>query len=302
MSSDIKDRFLKRVKYKDKRIESFEADFNRWFGGFSKEEQIVVKTLLESFDYYSLQFINVQLQLLYNRLTDDYHVSDLDAAFTPIKKKNGQFNSSTQYYSDFNRINCINKKSCFDDIKLIDQTIWEKIENLVIVDDICGTGDSLKSFLEFTQRDYSGKTIYYIVIHALEAGENYLREIEEKYNTTIVLITSNCRGKAFELDEVRAIEGAKETIEQFSEDQDINKKYMMGYKDSQGLVAFYNNTPNNTIGLFWCLTDTYTPIFPRMISKEPIWNRRPSINSMKEGRNNRKKANYVLRSKNAGLY
>ena len=297
MNSDIKDKFLKRVKYKDKRIESFEADFNRWFGGFSKDEQTVVEVLLDNFDYYSLQFVNEQLHYLYNKLKDDYHVRDIDAAFTHIKKSDGKDNSSNQYYVDFKRINNVNGGNCFDDIERIEPNEWPIIKKIVIIDDICGTGGTLDRYLELTNLDFSGKTIYYIVIHALQVGKDYLKCLEEKYNTEIVLISMNTRIKALDIETIRDT-NAKEIIEEFSKLNGLNKKYWMGYNDSQGLVAFYNNTPNNTLGLFWDSTDFYKSIFPRVFSEAPSWSR-PTIKSMNEGRKNRKKANYMSREKDA---
>ena len=36
-------------------------------------------------------------------------------------------------------------------------------------------------------------------------------------------------------------------------------------------MAFYNNTPNDTLGLFWFMSKKNKPIFPRELEEKPGW-------------------------------
>lgn len=46
-------------------------------------------------------------------------------------------------------------------------------------------------------------------------------------------------------------------------------------------MAFYTNTPNDTLGVFWLLSAKNKPIFERKKSKEPKWKK---IKKEKKGR------------------
>jgi hypothetical protein len=72
----------------------------------------------------------------------------------------------------------------------------------------------------------------------------------------------------------------------------IPEKEIFGFEMSESLMAFYNNTPNNTLGIFRYDTEKYKSIFPRKNDKRPLWQR------MKEEKEIRKKQNYnaVVRS------
>ena len=61
----------------------------------------------------------------------------------------------------------------------------------------------------------------------------------------------------------------------------ITDKYILGYKEAQSLMAFYTNTPNDTLGVFWLLSAKNKPIFERKKSKEPKWKK---IKKEKKGR------------------
>lgn len=47
----------------------------------------------------------------------------------------------------------------------------------------------------------------------------------------------------------------------------------MGYKDAEALMTFYNNTPNDTLGIFWFPIDDKKPIFSREMDIQPGWKR-----------------------------
>ena len=60
----------------------------------------------------------------------------------------------------------------------------------------------------------------------------------------------------------------------------------MGFNKTQALIAFSENTPNNTFGIFWKYTERNNPLFPRKDSKQS------SVEEMREDKKARKEANY----------
>ena len=67
-----------------------------------------------------------------------------------------------------------------------------------------------------------------------------------------------------------------------------------GKGNAEGLVSFYNNTPNDTLGIFWKETNENEPLFPRNNDIRPKWRK------MKKNRKYRKfqNANNFRRNEN----
>lgn len=249
--------------------------------------------MLENFDYYSHQDANMMLQSLHTKLCDQ---CDGDALFTYIKKKNGMINSSIDYWTEYRMINRINKGYCTDDIAGLPADIWQAIDNIVIIDDCCGTGGSLAKFIKNSGKIFSGKTIYYLVLHALNASRPVLKQIEDTYKVTIKLLAINEREKACEIVSDEDAAATRELVIKASRELNINSDYYLGKDNSEGLMAFHNNTPNNTIGLFWFETDKNKPVLPRDYGETPSW--RPGIHKMKADKKARKNSNYMAVKQN----
>lgn len=300
MQVDVKTIFQQR-KSKDNRIEHFIESYDDWINCFDNDTKKIVELLLSHFDYYTHEEINEQLKELHLQMVNDYNIPDADAAHLFIKKKDGKWNSSLEYVTEYKLINKIDKSFFIEDVRAIDDEDWQNIKNIVIVDDCCGTGESLEKYLKYINRDFKGKCIYYIVIHALQASLDRLKAIEASYDVRICLVAANLRNKAFEYKELQMIDDAKDLICTFSEKKGLTKGYWLGFDDSQGVFAFYNNTPNNTIGLFWESNEEYKAIFPRDFGMIPSW-KRPRPSDMKKKKQERQMNNYNARKENGKLY
>lgn len=286
-----KEAFLQKHPYLDDRIDLFNEKIDQWVASLPQEIAPLMLQMISIFDYYSHQEANELLIRLHDELVEDFGLNDETALHTYIRKKDGRICSSVDYWAEYRFINKVDKNLCTDDIRAIPEDEWVLIENIVIIDDCCGTGGSLEKFIELSQRDFSGKTIYYLVLHALEAAKETIHQIEEKYSVCIHLVAINTRKLATELVSPDDAGEARERVKRASKEMHINKNYALGKDDSEGLMAFYNNTPNNTMGLFWCPSEKNEPLFPRDFGKTPSW--RPSINAMQKSKNQRKKDNYV---------
>ena len=67
---------------------------------------------------------------------------------------------------------------------------------------------------------------------------------------------------------------------------------MLGYKNTEALVAFYNNTPNNTLPIFWTDVEDNKALFPRNDDEKPSWK------MMKRDKELRSESNYLRKSRN----
>jgi len=269
----------------EKRLKYFVDEFDRWFANFSDEEKIVIEKLLDRFCYYSKTRVNQYLEELHKELFDAHHLKNNDTIYTYIRRRDGFLNSSSSFLNDYKTVNRINKGMCSDDIGNIEESYWKHINNIVFIDDCLGTGDSLKEELEELSKkvSFEGKNIYFVVIHAMENGK---AKIGDENGVTVV--AKNICKKVFNFEVYgEDWELARDVINKASKRLGISERYKRGYKKSESLMAFSENTPNNTIGIFWQdVEDEYASIFPR----EEI--QRPGAHELKENRKNRRNENH----------
>ena len=286
--STAKQAFLSRQVTPDNRVQSFSDNYDSWTAQFPVEVAGVIADMVAHFDYYSHADVNQMLQELHRQFHRLSSLNDCDALHIYLKKSDGHINSSSDYWHDYRLCNNIDPGFCADDVECISKAEWSQIQNIVVVDDCCGTGGSLEDFINRSHQQFTDKTIYYLVLHSLCDADRKLKEIEETYNVKIVLIFINKRDKATK--QIAASESDIAMLRYVSSSLRIPDKYHLGFMNSEALMAFYNNTPNNTIGLFWLSTDVYHAPFPRKFQANPSWRNGAA---MKEAKKQRKAKNYI---------
>jgi len=256
----------------DERLEHFREKFGEWLNQIPEDVQPHVLKLLDEFCYYSHNKANNLLASLHKILVSSYDVSENDTIYTFIKSKNGSSNSSNDYWTEYKNMNRLNKEICILDIKTIDDDEWLGIKNIVFIDDCSGTGKTFEKFISKNLNRFKGKTIYFISIHIMHDAEIYIEDFAKKNGLNIILINAKIQDKAF----TRSCFGdgcdeAKQLITLTSRKKGIPNGEILGFEESESLMAFYNNTPNNTLGILRYDTESYFSIFPRERSKKPEW-------------------------------
>lgn len=295
--SQEKESFLSKFNDTDDMINHFDKTFSTWTESLSDDVKPIVFDLLSNFDYYTHATVNKGLKVLHQKLHDNYNVDDKEAVHTIIPKYDGHFDSSLEYLTEYRQLNEIQKLNCYYTISEITDEEWDSVPYIIIVDDICGSGHSLRTFLKNQKKSFSDKTIYYLTIHFMNQSNEAISKLEKEYNVRIISISLHNRKRAFDLDVIMKYEDARERIRLFSRKMCIPKERVFGQYKSEALVAFYNNTPNNTIGLFCYSTDNYDAPFSRTIEKNPSWKKRPTPDSMKRDKEIRKQNNYNAKTK-----
>lgn len=247
-----------------------------------KKLQDVFVFLFENFSFYSQENVNKHLKDLYLLICNE-KIDISKCLFTYIKRKDGKINSSIDYAMDFKHLNDIPKQQFTDDINAL-IGYWEHINNIILIDDCCGTGGTLKSFIEDLKLDFSNKTLYYLVIHQMVESDVFFQSLESMFsNFKIKCLAVNKTEKVFNSVEIASY---KDKFKIFSQEKGINEDLVFGYKESEAIFAFYNNTPNNTLGIFHAYSKGKNlPLFPRESNsqKKPFW---VKAKEDKEKRNN----------------
>ena len=268
----------------DERIKYFIENKDNFYRGFTVEMKQCIDSFLKGFDYYSHRTINREYKNLHNNLLEVQNV-DIDySVFTILKSQDKSYNSSYSYTNEYKNINGISSESIYPELSdCFDEEWWDNVDNVIFIDDFCGSGKTFTDYLEMVKLNISHKKIFYVVVHMMEKGLEHINYYAELNNLDITVICNHYSEPAFAS---KSNEKYKEDFEKLSRDRQIANKHIMGFDNTQALVAFPENTPNNTLGLFRFDTEKNTSLFPRKKERKPAF-------KMKDKRIQRGKNNYA---------
>lgn len=270
----------------DKRLASFLISFDKWIAQIPDSDKDIILTLIKNLEYYSRVDVNEFLEKLHKDLLNCNNVTDENTIYTFIKSKDGISNSSNDYWTNYKMLNEVNPNLCYEDINAIYDEQWKYISNIVFIDDFSGSGRSFIKELEKYGERFRGKNVYFIVVNIMSQAKQEIEDYAKAKDINIVIIKKFDQNKAFDRDIFNDNDLAKEQFRCLSKQIKIPNNYIMGFEDSEALIAYYNNTPNNTLGLIHYDTENYSSIFPR--NKPP----RPSWQNLKKRKDSRITANY----------
>lgn len=149
------------------------------------------------------------------------------------------------------------------------------IERYIFIDDICGTGTQAIEYSEeiVANIKYANRAIqvYYLTLFATRDGMNKVKD-ESLFDVVDCVFEFDASFKCFS-DESRYFLPQLNLPVEKSFAEKMSKKYgrkltaseahCLGYKNSQLLIGFYHNTPDNTLPIIWCSDSNWHPIFKR---------------------------------------
>lgn len=271
----------------DDRLVSAQVGFDQWLEQIPESNRPTVLTLIQNLEYYSHKTVNAWLKKLHTELLSQAAISDENTIYVFIKSKYGKSNSSNDYWTEYKAINKLNTNTCIENMDALEEEDWQYIQNVVFIDDFSGSG---KSFIDELKRHpdrYKGKNVYFVAVNIMISAVGKINEYCKKNEINVVLLSAFSQEKAFERGLFDNDEEAKAEIRAMSSSLQIPKEEALGYHKGQALVAFYNNTPNNTLGFIRYDTDQYRSLFPRKNESVPTWMK------MKRDRLSRSKTNYA---------
>lgn len=250
---------MKLRKEMEPRIES-------WLSGFPEEEQKLMLDLLSNFHYYSEKRINEKVEELYKDFVESYTGNPADVIFTKIIKVQGAS------FSDIFSSAFWFQNNLYD---YMEPNILSLLEEgsvpgtLVIVDDYSGTGKTfIKTIDKLIEknRDIITTSLYFLTLHITQRAIKQIEEYSKEIGVQIKIISLEISDEAFKsgylFEEGQAFKH-KKYYSDICTRHSINEKFVFGFEDVASLVAFYYNTPNNTLGLFWHDLTDFIALFPR---------------------------------------
>ena len=151
----------------------------------------------------------------------------------------------------------------------------DEIQRLVLIDDFSGTGatlvDGLKQHLNLLQRFNSeGVRIVVVALVGFSQARDYIENYIDQAQLEAEVYFCDELGpeyKAFsESSSIFPEAAERDLARQIAEAKGVTleRRFPLGYKDTQGLIVFYQSCPNNTLPIFWSRNGAWTPLFPRI--------------------------------------
>ena len=253
----------------DDRVNQAIDNFEDWIQAFDEDERNILCELLEKFSYYSQNNIIEIIKELSQESINRFGISNDNSVISVVRKADGKLNSSHEYWQLHRIVSGLSKKIYYDSLDGIDNEDWENIQNIVFVDDCSGTGTQFVNFLKRQKKTLLKKHVILIAVELVENAKIYIDDYSKQTGIDINVISYSVKEKAF--NNTSAIK--KNKFVSMSQKKKIDKNYVLGFQDAEALMAFYNNSPYDTLGLFWFPFGENTPIFPRELDEEPGWKR-----------------------------
>ena len=267
----IRESCLDRWGQHDKKIEYFDENYLSYMQALTPQMKDMVCFFLNKFDYYSRYVVNKYLQSIHNKvmLLDGV---DIDSSiFCVLKSKRCTINSSYEFLIEYRHLNGISKHSIIPELRdIYEREYWNNIRNLIFIDDFCGSGKTFIDYLVAYYEKIKDKRIVYAIVHIMEESKRNIEDYATVNNLDIVIVYGNSKCAAFEISSY--IKDKRECFKEESEKLGLNKDSdIYGFSNSEALASFYNDTPNNTLGIFWKETKENKALFPRNKEKKPGW-------------------------------
>ncbi len=257
----------------------FKQHIEEWLGFFAEEDKHVFLELLKRYTYYTenkfrtaLKYIVTEVQ---RDIGDDIEWDSVFFVTFPSKDGVKSGGDDIRSFLQMTNIGKIRKDNIISEADKNKEKLKENAKVIVFLDDIVGSGKTMygnvKKVCEELE-EISGIKKYIGIIHAnekiLKKKEEQLKKIGIDVGLIVYKVTEKCFKADYYFERDIALE-YKKIVEKYeieiqSKKLDIfDKDYVLGFEDSQALVSFLYNTPNNTLSNFWRPSMESIPLFMR---------------------------------------
>lgn len=253
----------------DTRLETALDRYEYLKEGLSEDESEIISEILTDFNYYTSNKAKRIIKELNEIAVNKFKISNVDSVISVVRKEDGTCNSSYEYWLMNKEISGFSKEIYIDSLESIKNNYWENIDKVVFLDDCSGTGVQFVDFLkrQRQRKSFENKHIILIIIEIMEDAEQYIKDYANNNNLKIDVVYFRKKRKVFDL----LGNEKKGNFIKLSQNRNINDNRIMGFKNAEASMAFYNNSPNDTLGIFCYRSNKNIPIFERENNERAGW-------------------------------
>ena len=231
---------------------TYNRKIDSWILNFNNDNKELILFLLEKFVYYDEKKIKKRVKELFEIYKENNPNYENETVFIrPLKEYGVSYSSFMFNYFWF--VNNLHD-NCEENIcKLLTNKVFPEV--ICIVDDYAGSGKTIIDTLKilFSLDDsFKVKKYNILCIHITEKAENKIKIFANESRRDIKIYNIDKTRKVFEKGNYFNNKNMQEKKNEYLNIcNSFEIKYKLGYSNTQSLVSFYYNTPNNTLGLFW---------------------------------------------------
>ena len=251
-----------KTAFGDYREPVTERRLKDYLSQFGKDMETGLK-MLSLVDYFSHQRIVSMVKILKQRLSNILEIKDEHVYFSTMSLSSGS--STDDVIRKFRNTSGMGSRKYdgkflyLDSLKDLDR---KKKKHIVFFDDFVGSGHTVERLWQISDRWYSSTHRYYLGIIAGYASK--IRQIEDTMPMRVICAESIPEEKrVFHENNAHFSSQEKKILKKYCRRVDPRPAYVYGYRNTQSLVVFYDNAPNNSIPILHHATNTWEPIFPR---------------------------------------
>lgn len=267
---------------------------DNWFDNIDQNDREIYLRLLDNFNYYTKESEGKYAKFVVKKIKEiDPLISE--SIIVPLLKQEEGISGAYKLVRSIQIAGGLNTALCPTSLATFEEEFdLNYIRNIIIVDDIAGTGNTLVKNFNYMKNKYPNffidKNIYLTCLVTTKIAKSEIKKnLKNDYTR---YWTYHFIKKSF--DENNIFKGdrciyAKEKVKKYElKLSNSGHSDIFGYKQSEILVAFSDNTPNNTLLSFWKEKDKWNPIFPRAKTTScPAWvkNKKNAISLIKKSMN-----------------
>lgn len=273
----------------DPRLQKLPDRLDAWLRELPPADHPAFLTLLSGYTYLTTRTASEQYAALLNRFEAELNGRGIPlsaALFVTFEASNGKKGGSSHVQTDFHRLSVerVHKAQIVASVSRLPSV--ESAQAILFLDDIQGSGkttfDGISGFCKRFPAVLDSKLpLYFAALVPTERGERFVTQACLDKGISITPFQWGCAysRRAFEdgflfprgeqAPEYARVKQYEDMIDAYlanppkKHPKRARVSCSMGFEDSQLLVSFYYNTPNNTLCSFWKETDRHIPLFYR---------------------------------------
>jgi hypoxanthine phosphoribosyltransferase len=228
----------------------------------------ILLELLQSYNYYSRSAVHNILIDFCNEI-ENVLCLDKDTTIYSRIEKDSKIASSSTLLEEYKIINEIGSNYSHDISKLhINQ--FDYISNIVFIDDVIGTGSTIIKFFKKYIDKIKKCTVVLFCIEAMEEGKKAVEQYFIENEIPHIVVVYREANKAFDSNGIYKDKASEEREKLYNFEKNLargREDYALGLNQSEALISFYRNTPNNTISSYWKPYSNWSPLFERDLNR-----------------------------------